>query len=267
MGANTKDGAELTGLLLARRRRRNSADLLARAAPNDAAPTVFGDWLFDAAASDAGITGAGQIASAEAIGSHGVAAGVDAAGVATGEAFGSAGVAAAIVCAGVATAEAFGQPALGAAAAEIVATGVESGEAIGGPSMEPWIFQTGVAGDEQFGQPALSVSGGEEPAVSGGGSPAGRKARKKPRLIFRDIPADEPEEIEQLPEFDLEALLEKLDRVRDAKIQAEEAIIAAKTTQTIQKAREQYVWTQRDEKRILATLEELDIVMIASLIL
>jgi hypothetical protein len=51
VGANTKDGSQLTGLILARRRRRSTADLLVKNSPNAAAQLVFGDWLFDAASS------------------------------------------------------------------------------------------------------------------------------------------------------------------------------------------------------------------------
>lgn len=57
MGANSKDGANLTGLILARRRRRSTVDLLVKSTPNDAAPVVFGDWLFDAAAVGGDVSG------------------------------------------------------------------------------------------------------------------------------------------------------------------------------------------------------------------
>ena len=56
MGANSKDGANLTGLILARRRR-STVDLLVKSTPNDAAPVVFGDWLFDAAAVGGDVSG------------------------------------------------------------------------------------------------------------------------------------------------------------------------------------------------------------------
>lgn len=45
--ANTRDAPDLSGLILARRRR-GVNDLLVKAAPNDAAPVVFGDLYFDA---------------------------------------------------------------------------------------------------------------------------------------------------------------------------------------------------------------------------
>lgn len=53
MGANTKDGAQLTGLIFARRRRRQSNDLIIKSSPNSASQAVFQDWLFDAAAGGA----------------------------------------------------------------------------------------------------------------------------------------------------------------------------------------------------------------------
>ena len=49
MSANSKDGAYLTGLLRARRRKQGTAYLLVKSSPNSAAQVVFGDWLFDAA--------------------------------------------------------------------------------------------------------------------------------------------------------------------------------------------------------------------------
>ena len=55
MGANSKDGANLTGLILARRR--STVDLLVNSSPNAAAPVVFGDWLFDAAAVGGDVSG------------------------------------------------------------------------------------------------------------------------------------------------------------------------------------------------------------------
>lgn len=44
---NSSDADKLSGLFLARRRRRSSADLLVKNRTGDAAPLVFGDWLFD----------------------------------------------------------------------------------------------------------------------------------------------------------------------------------------------------------------------------
>ena len=57
MGTNTKDGASITGLLTSRRRRRGASNLLVKSSPNEAAPIVFCDWLFDATGGPATITG------------------------------------------------------------------------------------------------------------------------------------------------------------------------------------------------------------------
>jgi len=54
MGANTRDAPALSGLLLGgRRRRRSSLPQLIKQAPNDAAPVVFSDLLFDTPVSGA----------------------------------------------------------------------------------------------------------------------------------------------------------------------------------------------------------------------
>lgn len=49
MGANTRDASVVTGLILARRRRRRvgTVDLLVKSNPGDAAPAVYGDLYFD----------------------------------------------------------------------------------------------------------------------------------------------------------------------------------------------------------------------------
>jgi hypothetical protein len=49
MGANTRDAPDLTGLILARRRRRRvgTVNLLVKSDPGDAAPAVYGDLYFD----------------------------------------------------------------------------------------------------------------------------------------------------------------------------------------------------------------------------
>ena len=49
MGANTRDAPVVTGLILARRRRRRvgTVDLLVKSNPGDAAPAVYGDLYFD----------------------------------------------------------------------------------------------------------------------------------------------------------------------------------------------------------------------------
>lgn len=52
---NSSDADKLSGLFIARRRRRSSADLLVKGHPNDAGPLVFGDWLFDEAVIGGGV--------------------------------------------------------------------------------------------------------------------------------------------------------------------------------------------------------------------
>lgn len=47
MGANTRDAPVVTGLILARRRRVGTVDLLVKSNPGDAAPAVYGDLYFD----------------------------------------------------------------------------------------------------------------------------------------------------------------------------------------------------------------------------
>ncbi len=61
----------------------------------------------------AAITGAGQIATAEAFGSPVIGAVLDAAGIATAEAFGQPAIAAGVEAVGIASAEAFGSPIIG----------------------------------------------------------------------------------------------------------------------------------------------------------
>jgi len=120
----------------------------------------------------------------------------------------------------------------------------------------------------------LTYTPGSAPEVRTGGGGRAKSKRKLPDWYIRrgiSKPRDiEPEilpEPEKLPEFDIEALLSRLEAARDAKLEAELAIMAAKTSSGMTQARQQFVQNQINEKRILATLEELDIAMIAALVL
>jgi hypothetical protein len=102
-----------------------------------------------------GVTGAGQIASAEAFGSPAVGATVAAAGIASAQAVGAPAVGARISAAGIGSGEAIGSPAVGAA---INAVGIASAEAFGAPVVGgSGIFAAGIPSAEAFGQPALAA--------------------------------------------------------------------------------------------------------------
>jgi hypothetical protein len=92
---------------------------------------VIGENVTGAAA----ITGAGQIATAEAFGSPTIGGVLDAAGIATAEAFGQPAIAAGVEAVGIASAEAFGGPALAAGVAD--AGGIASQEVLGQPTVTP----------------------------------------------------------------------------------------------------------------------------------
>lgn len=113
--------------------------------------------LNDAPGGAASITGAGQIAGAEAFGGAALAPAISAAGVASAEAFGqpAVSVAAAIVAAGVAGAEAFGAPVV---AAGVAAAGIASAEASGQPAVAATVAAAGVASAEAFGAAVVAAT-------------------------------------------------------------------------------------------------------------
>jgi hypothetical protein len=113
------------------------------------------------------IAGAGQISSAEAIGSPALCAGIIALGIGTGEAFGIAAIAATVEAAGIASGEAVGAPAVGgAAAAEITAAGIASAEALGSPALGLAVNAAGIVSAEALGQPNVGAAAA---AITGAG--------------------------------------------------------------------------------------------------
>jgi hypothetical protein len=188
---------------------------------------------FKGAAAAGGITGAGQIASAEASGAPGIGATVALAGIASVQALGTPGIGASVAAVGIASVEAVGQPAVGAGigstgiasaqafgapvvGAGISAAGIASAEAIGAPVVNgAGIFAAGITSAEAFGQPAVgagivaagissgeaigqpTVGTGTQPQQGGGGiEPATRLYRygkRKKRERERDW-LDGPEE-------------------------------------------------------------------------
>lgn len=113
------------------------------------------DFVPPAAATGGTITGAGNIASAEAFGAPSLAAVVSPASVASAEAIGAPIVVASVVPAGVPTAEAFGAPAI---AAQIAPAGLSSAEAIGSAQLAAVVSTAGVATAEAFGAPVIGAS-------------------------------------------------------------------------------------------------------------
>ena len=108
---------------------------------------------------DAGgsITGAGQIAGAQAFGGVALAPQVAAAGVASAEAFGQPTVApvSVIDAAGISSAEAFGAPAVSAG---VAAAGIVSAEAFGAAVVGAVVAAAGVASAEALGQPGVAAT-------------------------------------------------------------------------------------------------------------
>lgn len=119
-----------------------------------------------------GITGAGQIASAEAIGAATIGAGVAATGIATAGATGAPIVGGQISTAGgIATAEAIGTPTIGAG---IVAIGIASGQAVGGPVLGAAVGTAGgIVSAEALGAPGVGggITGGGIGTGEGTGAP------------------------------------------------------------------------------------------------
>jgi hypothetical protein len=139
-------------------------------AGNAAAMMVFG--LKSVSAGGSGITGAGQIASGEAVGSPAIGAGVAPAGVASSASVGTPKVGADIAAAGIATAQAFGSPVIGAG---VVAAGIASAAAIGAPTLAAAIAVAGVPSAEAFGAPVVGGAGifaAGIPSAAAFGSPA-----------------------------------------------------------------------------------------------
>jgi hypothetical protein len=103
------------------------------------------------------ITGAGNIASAQAFGSPAVAATVSTTGIASAEAFGQPTILTGheIVGAGnIASAQAFGSPSL---AANVSPAGIVSAGAFGQPGIRVSIVTSGIPSGEAFGSPAISI--------------------------------------------------------------------------------------------------------------
>jgi hypothetical protein len=107
----------------------------------------------------ASISGAGQIASAEAFGTSVLLLQVSVAGLATGEGIGSVAISGAIAAGGVTSLEAMGSPAFATA---IIAAGIANAEAFGQPNVGIAAQEIAGAGNvgsaEALGQPALTVS-------------------------------------------------------------------------------------------------------------
>lgn len=123
---------------------------------------------FRGAAAPSGITGAGGIASAAAVGAPSIGAGITAAGIPTAQAVGSPTVQASITSAGgIASAAAVGAPSIGAG---ITAAGIPSAAAVGQPSIGASIAGAGgIASAEAVGQP---IVGGVDGIVGAGGIPS-----------------------------------------------------------------------------------------------
>lgn len=100
------------------------------------------------------IAGAGQIESAEAVGSPFVGAQVVGQGVASAEAFGAASIEAGVVASGVGSAEAFGEPS--SVGASIGADGVASAEAFGAVLLAASVEAAGISSQEAIDAPVVS---------------------------------------------------------------------------------------------------------------
>ncbi len=106
----------------------------------------------------ASITGAGQIASAEALGQPALNVNIAAVGVTSGEALGSPAVAATVAASGIASTEAAGSPAIAAA---VSGSGIASAEAFGSAAVAATVDTAGIASAEAVGAPAV----GGDPAA------------------------------------------------------------------------------------------------------
>jgi len=113
-------------------------------------------WAASTGGTTHDLVGIGQIASAEALGSLALSAGVASSGVATGEALGSAGIAPRISTIGIATAEVIGSTAV--AAAVSAAGGIETAEAEGSPQLAAGIAGSAIASTEALGDATLAAT-------------------------------------------------------------------------------------------------------------
>src|SRR3990170_627327 len=109
-------------------------------------------------ASGVNLTNAGNIASAEAIGSPAVAVAVSSASIVSAEALGLAVLSVNLTTSGIAGAELFGSPTVSTDAFITNAGGIASAEALGSPALAVDLITSGIAGAEAFGSPGLSLN-------------------------------------------------------------------------------------------------------------
>ena len=109
-------------------------------------------------ASVVNLTNAGNIASAEAIGSPVASVAVSSASIVSAEALGLAVLSVNLTASGIAGAEAFGSPTVSTDAYISNAGGIAGAEALGSPELAVDLSATGVTTGEAIGQAALSVS-------------------------------------------------------------------------------------------------------------
>jgi len=106
-------------------------------------------------ASVVNLTNAGNIASAEVIGSPAVSITVSAVSIASAEALGQPGLSVNLTTSGIAGAEAFGSPGLNA---NLTVSGIAGAEAFGSPGITPILSATGIATVAALGQPDISAN-------------------------------------------------------------------------------------------------------------
>ncbi|PTR17493.1 hypothetical protein C8R31_101657 [Nitrosospira sp. Nsp2] len=112
----------------------------------------------------ASVTGAGQIASAEAIGQPSLTVNIAAAAVTSAEAFGSSGIAATVAASSIASAEAAGSPAI---VASVTASGLAGAEALGSAAIAATVDAAGIASAEAVGSPAVGGAAAAEITAAG----------------------------------------------------------------------------------------------------